>query len=72
MLKLKGKKESQFLFKPLSAPELKETTRMMTTTFLKNNSIWVKLAITYEDAFDYNAYRLQKGLEGEITFVSST
>ena len=50
------------MFKTLSTQELEETNQMMTSTFLQNNSIWVKLAITYEEAFDYNAYRLQKGL----------
>ena len=71
MLKLKDKQGSHFVFRPLSAKELQEATEMMTKSFLETNSIWIKLGITHEEALDYNAYRMQKGLDSELTFVPS-
>ena len=58
------------MFETLTPARLEEASEMMSRSFIKINSIWVKLEVKYEEAFKYNLYRLRKGMESEVTFVS--
>ena len=61
--------ESEYVCDVMTEDRLEEGSEMMSRAFIKNNSIWVKLGVTYEEAKEYNTYRLKKGIDSKLTFV---
>ena len=63
------KKHKNYVFEQLQLSKVDEAAKMITDGFLTSNSIWMKLNIPYEEAYEYNKFRLIQGYKKNWSFV---
>ena len=63
-------KKTQFAFNFLSLDDVEEGAKMVTIGFLTLNSIWKKLNIPFEEAYEFNKFRLIQGVKTNWSFVN--
>ena len=58
-----------YLFEFLQLDKVDEGARMISEGFLKINSIWIKLKVPYDEAYQYNRFRMIQGYKKNWSFV---
>ena len=68
--KIKNTKERQISIEFLEKHRIEEATRIVSEAFVHLNSMWIKLGTPYEEAHEFNRFRVMQGFKKNWSFVS--
>ena len=66
---LQKRKKRQIRFEFLEKDKVEEAAKMVSEGFVNVNSIWKKLNTPYEEAYEFNKWRINQGCNTNWSFV---